>query len=303
MRILIAEDDASTVTALRSCLEKNGFKPVKASDGRGALQELSKPDAPRLALIDWMMPWPDGPEVIKRVRSVNDENPPYLIILTSKSGESDIIKGLEAGANDYLVKPFSPGELIARVRAGCRMLQMQSMLIKSREELAYRAVHDSLTGLLNRGAILDVLGKELSRSLRHGDELAVGMCDIDNFKKVNDTFGHQAGDSVLCAVADILRSSVREYDSVGRIGGEEFLIIIPEKRGVLSLNTFERLCALVRDKSIRTKAGIVSVTVSIGAADMSCARTVDGLLAAADKALYRAKEAGRNRVECGRREQ
>ena len=229
MRILIAEDDFTSRTVLAGVLRKEGHQVEATVNGAEAWQALQQPDAPALVILDWEMPEMDGPEVVRRVRALETDRPPYILMLTSRGEKADIIAGLEAGANDYLAKPFDPGELRARVEVGRRMVEMQAALIASREALAHQATHDPLTGMLNRRAILERLHQELTRAGRHGDRWAVGMCDIDHFKQVNDTYGHQTGDDVLCGLARILNESLRPYDSVGRMGGEEFLVIAPMK--------------------------------------------------------------------------
>ena len=296
MRILIAEDDFTSRTVLAGVLKKERHEVTAVVNGEEALQVMQQPDAPALAILDWMMPEMDGTEVVRRVRAMRSDRPPYIIILTTKSDKADIITGLDAGANDYLTKPFDPGELRARVEVGRRMIEMQDALIESREKLSHQATHDPLTGLLNRRAILDRLREELARTGRNGDLLAVGMCDIDHFKQVNDTYGHQTGDDVLCGLTQILRDSLRAYDSLGRMGGEEFLVIAPMKVGMDCLSVFSRLCLRVAENKIKTRSGVLSVTVSIGLAYVAVESTVDQILEAADVALYRAKAQGRNRV-------
>lgn len=296
MRVLIAEDDSTTRSMLAAVLKKEGYEPVEAVDGVQAWKELQKAEAPELVILDWMMPGMEGPEVLRLLRSQPSESPPYVLMLTSRKEKEEVIAGLKAGANDYLAKPFDSGELLARVQVGCRMLELQNELVKSRKILAYQAAHDPLTGLLNHKAILDRLHNELQRARRHLEVLSVGMCDIDKFKAVNDIYGHQAGDDVLIELARILTGCCREYDSIGRLGGEEFLIIAPMRtdRGAASL--FDRIRRSVAEARIMTRSGVLSVTVSIGVAAYSGGDTVDGFLSAADAALYRAKEEGRNRV-------
>ncbi len=225
MKILIADDDLTSRAILSGVLKKEGYEVEAAVNGAEAWRVLRQPDAPSLVILDWMMPEMNGPEVVRRVRALETDRPPYVLMLTSRGDKADIVAGLDAGANDYLAKPFDPGELYARVEVGRRMVEMQAALIASRETLAQQATHDPLTGLLNRRAILEKLQQELSRASRIGGEWAVGMCDIDHFKQVNDTYGHQTGDEVLCGLARILNESLRPYDSVGRLGGEEFLVI------------------------------------------------------------------------------
>jgi two-component system cell cycle response regulator len=296
MRILIAEDDFTSRTMLAGVLKKKGYDVVVTVDGAEAWDALRKPDAPALAVLDWMMPEMDGVEVVRRVRALQAERPPYIILLTAKGEKADIISGLGVGANDYLAKPFDPGELHARIEVGRRMVEMQAAVSDSRDALAHQATHDPLTGMLNRRAILERLREEFARVRRHGDFLAVGICDVDHFKRVNDTHGHQTGDEVLCELTRILRKSIREYDSVGRIGGEEFLVIFPMKAGMNCTTIFGRLCAKVAESGFTTRSGVLSVTVSIGVACVAIKSTADELLAAADAALYIAKNEGRNRV-------
>lgn len=296
MRILIAEDDDTTRLMLASVLRKSGHDVIEVVNGRDALDALLGQDAPLLAILDWVMPEMDGIEVVRRVRAVDTERPPYLIMLTAKNEKSDTIMGLTAGANDYLPKPFDRGELKARLDVGCRMVELQAALLESRERLAYQASHDVLTGIFNRRAILERLEEELSRAARSGGGVAVGICDIDRFKAVNDTHGHQAGDAVLCGVTRIFQDALRKYDSVGRFGGEEFLLVVPIAAVADCVPLFERLCRRVGDSKISSKAGDLAVTISIGVTVACPGDTIDSLLAAADKALYEAKQGGRNQV-------
>jgi len=249
-----------------------------------------------LVILDWVMPEMDGPEVVRRVRGLGTDRPPYILMLTARGEKADIIAGLEAGANDYLSKPFDIGELRARIEVGRRMVEMQAALIASREELAHHASHDSLTGLLNRRAILDTLQREVSRASRSGGPWAVGMCDIDRFKQINDSYGHLTGDDVLRGFARILRETLRPHDSAGRMGGEEFLVIVPIQAQGDAVFPFSRLCVQIAESKIPTRSGVLSITASIGVASATAGSKADQMLEAADAALYRAKAAGRNRV-------
>lgn len=300
MRILIAEDDLTSRTMLAAVLRKSGHDVIEAGNGAEAWEILQQPQAPKLVIVDWMMPMVDGLELLRLVRSLPTDHPPYLIMLTAKGEKTDIITGLDAGANDYLGKPFDPGELRARVEVGCRMVEMQTALIASREALVYQATRDPLTGMRNRRAILDHLGKELAHVHRHGDVLAVGMCDIDHFKQVNDTYGHQTGDEILCGLTQIFRQSLRQHDTVGRMGGEEFLVVSTMQAGGDCLRLFDRVRRLVADNRISTRSGDLAITLSIGVAMADSGATVDTLLETSDLALYRAKDAGRNRVVLAR---
>lgn len=296
MNILIAEDDAATRATLASALRKSGYEVFETVNGAEAFYLLQSCDAPRIAILDWMMPEMDGITVLKKLREIPSERPPYIIMLTVKGTKSDIISGLEAGANDYLSKPFDLNELKARIEVGHRMIELQEALIVSREKLAHQATHDPLTGLFNRRAILDHLHKELQRASRYGGVMAVGIFDIDHFKQINDTHGHQTGDEVLCSFADLISANIREYDAFGRMGGEEFLLITPLKSEIRPLALYERLRDYVASGDFRTRTGMQRLTTSIGVACAGPACTVDSLLERADKALLKAKNQGRNRI-------
>jgi len=297
MRILIADDSLTCRLILSAALKENGYDVLEKVDGLEAWAELCKPDAPQIAILDWVMPKLDGLELIQKVRESKTDSPPYIIMLTGKSEKKDIIIGLNAGANDYLIKPFDPSELSARVEVGRRMIELQDALIKSKEELAYQATHDPLTGLLNRRAILDRLSDEFRLASRHNHMLSVGICDIDHFKHINDTYGHQTGDDILCKLSKILEGITSDAEHIGRIGGEEFLIISSEDtENDLSLR-FERYRRQIADTGLMTRSGALSVSVSIGVASCTGKNSVDELLAAADAALYEAKSAGRNRIQ------
>ena len=296
MKILIAEDDFTSRGILTAVLKKWGFDPVAAEDGSAAWNLLQQPDAPGLVLLDWNMPGMDGLEVCRRLRANDSRNPPYVILLTARGEKGDIVRGLEAGANDYVAKPYDNEELQARIRVGQRMLELQSHLMEARNALVHQATHDPLTEILNRRAILDRLAQEISRARREEGSLSVGMCDIDHFKAINDAYGHQAGDETLIVFTRCMQERLRDYDSFGRYGGEEFLVIAPGSMGHRGESLYERLRSRVADAEIQTNAGKVSLTVSIGVAPGTGLSTVDALLAAADAALYQAKADGRNRV-------
>jgi len=296
MRVLIAEDDLTSRTILTAILKKWGHDPVITEDGNAAWDALQQPDAPKLVLLDWNMPGMEGLELCRRLRNNESSNPPYIILLTGRVEKADIVQGLEAGANDYVTKPYDREELQARIGVGQRMLDMQASLLEARNALEYQAMHDPLTGIFNRRAILDRLKAEISRAKREGGRLSIGMCDLDHFKKVNDTCGHQAGDEALVAFTRCIQANLRAYDCVGRYGGEEFLVIAAGSKGQSEESLYERLRAKIADAVIKTKAGDISITVSIGVAPGTDQSTVETLVAAADAALYRAKANGRNRV-------
>ncbi len=243
-----------------------------------------------------MMPGLDGVEVCRRIRSLQSDQPPYLIILTSRSEKADIVAGLEAGADDYLAKPFDPGELRARVDVGRRVVELQAKLLETRDALVHEAMHDPLTGALNRRAFGDVLSRALSGERRHHAGLALGICDIDEFKKVNDIHGHQVGDEVLYGLVRLVTGNLRGHDVLGRHGGDEFVVLAEHVGDADVLTLYDRIRAAVADNPIPTRAGDLSITVSFGVSAWREGQTEDELLAAADAALYQAKGAGRNRV-------
>ncbi len=296
MRILIAEDDISTRTMLSALVRKWGFEPQAVSDGQSALEALQDSQGPRLALIDWGMPSLSGVEVCRRLRAEDAEERPYIILLTARGNKQDLVVGLDAGADDYLTKPFDTDELFARLRVGRRMIDMQAEKLEISRHLAHEALHDSLTGVMNRKAILDTLEKERARCHRTGQPLALGLMDLDHFKKVNDAHGHQAGDEVLTGFVKRIQENLRTYDHLGRYGGEEFLVLIPGVGAHEIHAAYERLRTVVAEEVFPTRVGELRITTSIGVALCGQVDTVDSLLSAADSALYRAKAQGRNAI-------
>jgi diguanylate cyclase (GGDEF)-like protein len=297
---LIAEDDPIFRLILTSWFKKWDYRVTAVENGLDAWEVLQRPDAPQLAILDWMMPGMDGIELCRKIRSAGQKPYRYVLLLTAKDDKLDVIAGLDAGADDYLTKPFDVDELHARVRAGKRVLDLQSALIQAHDALKFEAAHDPLTAVWNRGAIMDFLAGELDRSRRCNDSLGVIMADIDHFKKINDTHGHLIGDAVLKEASRRLNTTLRSYDSVGRYGGEEFLIIVPGCDTLNLMVAAERLRHCIVNRPMETSAGPVHVTLSLGAvAAQTNERALDAgaLLRAADEALYSAKAKGRNRVE------
>lgn len=297
MRILIAEDDPVSRHLLEASLVKWGYQVVSVPDGTAAQRELQHDDTPRLAILDWMMPGTDGVDICREVRRCAAEPYIYILMVTAKGQKEDILQGLEAGADDYLTKPYDPHELRARLRTGSRIVELHTQLIAAREQLRTEATHDPLTGLWNRAAILEFLQRELARSEREKSPLAVILADVDKFKSINDTSGHLGGDAVLREVARRMRDSLRPYDGIGRYGGEEFLIIAPGCDATRALKLAERLRASISDTSVDIFEGAFAVTLSLGVGTNREASRADELVRAADAALYRAKDLGRNRVE------
>lgn len=298
-RLLVADDDEISRMVLEDTLRDWGYEVEVAADGHEAWQILQAEDAPRLAILDWMMPGMHGVQVCREVRRWRQEPYIYQILLTTRADKEDIIEGLDAGADDYLVKPFDAHELKVRLRAGLRVIELQEELIHAREGLRIQATHDALTGVYNRRAILDILETELGRVARGGAPLGVVLVDLDHFKRINDTHGHQAGDAVLREAALRLRGAIRTYDNVGRYGGEEFLLIMAGCDATSAMMQAERLRRTVAEAPVGSGGDLIAVSASLGVAStgQTSERRVDRLVRAADLALYRAKLAGRNRVE------
>ncbi|OGU07371.1 MAG: diguanylate cyclase response regulator [Geobacteraceae bacterium GWC2_58_44] len=299
MRILMAEDDPDFRRLLEDMLVRWGYQVVIARDGEEAWQLLQAGDAPQLAIFDWMMPGMDGVEICRKMRQQIDRPYTYILLLTSQQREEDLVTGMDAGADDYVTKPFKHNELRVRLRAGRRIIELQNELVATREILQHRASHDSLTGLWNHGEILGILRQELARVKRRGDYMSVIMADLDNFKRINDSYGHMVGDEVLRSTVQRMQTLVRSYDSIGRYGGEEFLFVLPECCVECCATLAERVRLSICSDDIDSSEGKIAVTISLGVASSGKRGGWDEeeLIKAADAALYRAKEKGRNRVE------
>lgn len=255
---------------------------------------------PRLAILDWMMPGVDGVGLCRRMRTASGESYTYIILLTALQREEDLVIGMEAGADDYITKPFKSNELQMRVRAGQRIVELQDEFIAARDKLREKASHDLLTGLWNHEEIFCILGRELARTERVGRPLSIIMADLDHFKNVNDTYGHIVGDTVLRLTARKMRFVIRSYDAIGRYGGEEFLIVLPDTDKATAAAMAERLRLMMAcDCMDDIPEGRIPITISLGVATYRKGGLgdVSTLVSHADIALYAAKEKGRNRVE------
>ena len=289
MKILIADDDPISVLYLQDMLGEWGYDVVVAADGLRALEILRQEDGPVLAVLDWMMPGMDGIDVCRAIRDSIKDRYVYMIMLTSRTETEFIVAAMNAGADDYIAKPFNCEEMQVRVRAGRRIAELEL-------ELRMLASRDALTGIYNRGAIIDILQRELARRARTQEAVSVIFCDLDHFKQINDTYGHLAGDDVLREVTRRMLATLRPYDSFGRYGGEEMLGVLPNCEVEGALEVAERMRAAVAGLSVHTGYGDVSATVSIGVATVRRdeVATLGDLLHRADGALYRAKQNGRN---------
>lgn len=298
-RILIADRNLIFQSVLHRMLTAWGYDVVVASDGFEAFSLLQAEDGPRMAILDAQLPGMSVVEICRRVRALNQLTYAYLLLLTGSGPVEDLVAAIDAGVDDYVTRPVHSQELRARLQVGSRIVQLQERLIRAKEELYEKASRDSLTGLWNREAIIQVLDREVCRASRGGTGLAVVMANIDHFKRVNDHFGHTAGDAVLRETAHRMSSVLRGYDSIGRFGGEEFLIVVPECRFEGSTAVAERLREIVACQPCSTSGADCAVTCSFGLAWTSCATASDAnqLLREAGAVLHEAKRNGRNRVE------
>jgi diguanylate cyclase (GGDEF)-like protein len=302
LKILIADDEALSRRLLEKALERAGYEVLAVENGRQALEQLGKVDGPRLALLDWVMPELDGPAVCRAVRVRSEQAYVYMVLLTSKGSKEETVLGLESGADDYLTKPFNAEELRARLRVGERILLLEDRLVEAREHMRFRATHDQLTSLLNRGAVMDLLNRELQRAHREHKSSAIILGDIDHFKRVNDTMGHGVGDEVLTEVAKRLLGAVRSYDFVGRYGGEEFIIVLSNCDPDFAPGRAEEIRKSISNRTIQTAKGPLTLTMSFGLllSGEWGLRPIEELLHEVDNALYEAKAAGRKCLRIAR---
>ncbi len=301
MQVLLVEDSPVYRKLVANCLLDWGFSLQMAETGSQAWDLLHQPDTPKLVLLDWVLPDFDGIELCRRIRQEGSSREYiYFILLTGKDAKEDMLKAMEAGADDYLIKPFDESELKARLLVGQRILKLQEELIAARESMRHAATHDYLTGLMNRAATLEFLHRELARGEREHSPVGVILADIDHFKDVNDSFGHLFGDEALKEISGRLRSKLRVYNGVGRYGGEEFLLVLPGCNLANTLKRAEDLRQYVASMPVAFSGMEKAVTISMGVAVSgdSGSSNVEALLNQADLGLYEAKRKGRNRVEC-----
>ena len=291
MNVLIAEDDIISCRALEKNLRDWGYRVHVTKNGEEAW-EIIKNGGIRLAIVDWGMPKMNGLELCHKIRNEyqpREEKYLYIILLTGRDLEKDIITGLSAGADDYITKPFSYMELKVRIQNGARIIALQDIQLQ-------KANTDSLTQLWNRKKILEILEEELNRNFRENIPLGVIMLDIDNFKTINDTYGHLIGDEVIIEVASRLKKKIRSYDKIGRYGGDELLLILPGLGRQDAKNIAERLRQSVCAEKIQTEAGALNITVSLGVSifDTASRPSTKKMIEESDLALYMAKGRGRN---------
>jgi two-component system cell cycle response regulator len=299
--VLLVEDDPISRKILENILLKEGFDVTTVENGRMALNLFRHRFFP-IVLTDWLMPEMEGPDLCRAIRSESPEGYVYIVLLTSKDSKADIISGLEAGADDYLTKPAHRDELVARIKNGLRILELEKSLKKANEEIRILSITDPLTGAYNRGYLNERLPQEIKRSTRYRHPLSLILSDIDHFKNVNDRFGHLAGDQVLKEFVKCIIESIRDQiDWAARYGGEEFLVVLPEtdfKGAMLLANRLREVCS---QRIINAQENQITITASFGVTGFTAETprnkiSVEALLQQSDTYLYQAKNQGRNRV-------
>lgn len=298
-QVLVAEDDLVTRMMLSATLKDWGLEVVEAVDGVEALKVLNSPNPPQLALVDWNMPVKNGLEVCRELRAGAPEPYIYVIILTSMNKSEDVVEGLDSGADDYVVKPYNPGELRVRLKAGDRIVRLQSEFIDAREKLRDLSNRDPMTGLFNRRAIQRKFRDRQQDPTEAGHTLSCLLLDIDHFKLINDTHGHDVGDLVIIEVGRRIREVVGTTGLVSRYGGEEFLLVFPRTENDVAFKYAEELRIAIRSTPLVTEDGTaVNLTVSLGlaSAKLHADDIIETYVKVADEALYEAKESGRDRV-------
>jgi two-component system, cell cycle response regulator len=297
-KVLVADDSAVYRKLVEQTLDQDQYSLLFAKTGQAAI-EIFEQHHPALVITDWMMPDLTGIELCQRIRASLKDAYTYIIILTSISEKENVVKGLAAGADDYLTKPFHPGELSARVAVGRRMVDLHRQIEAKNRLLRELALTDALTSLPNRRAIEEWSNRQLSAAARHGFSFWVAIADLDNFKRVNDTYGHDAGDAVLKGFAEILKANTRSSNICGRTGGEEFLMAFTHAKPEDVRVIIERILQRFRDREFSFGGQTIRVTASFGIAGFQgrVAPEFAKLVNQADEALYAAKRAGRNRIE------
>ena len=299
--ILLAEDDPVTRLLVTRFLKNAGYKVDAVVNGSEALEKMAHNYYPML-ITDWEMPGIDGVALCKAVRNMKFDGYVYALLMTSRNAKEHVIAGLEAGADDYLIKPVHELELIARLNAGRRILALEHSLRAANQRSLVLSITDALTGAYNRRYLMEQLPRELERCRRYGYPLTVLMCDIDHFKVINDDQGHAAGDDVLQQFAERAQKSIRSNsDWVARYGGEEFLMVLPETPHTAGMIVAEKIRSIIAATGFVTPAGNIPVTVSFGVASTGSegpdvSLTVDTLIRVADECLYQSKQEGRNRT-------
>lgn len=297
-QIAVVDDDAAIRRLVRLFLKRSGYDIVEFATGNEAREQLLKIPWD-LAILDRRLPDMDGVMLCQELKSVPEFKARYIIMLTGEDEQEDKVQGLDLGADDYITKPFQYPELLARIRAGKRIVDLQKELLETNKRLERLSITDGLTNLYNHRYFQDELGRAFEESARYGRPLSLAIVDLDFFKKINDTYGHAIGDEVLKAVSRIFQESIRSTDLAARYGGEEFAVMMPETNLADAAIFAEKIRRLVENTAIETQAGTIHITVSVGVSTVPHPKIhrAKELVVTADKALYRAKRGGRNQVQ------
>ena len=300
--VAVVDDDNAIRRLLRLFLTRAGYTTFECMTGEEAREKLAT-QAWDIAILDRKLPDMDGLALCRELKATPEFRARYIVMLTGEADQEDKVEGLDLGADDYITKPFQYPELLARVRAGKRIVDLQKELMETNRRLELLSITDGLTKLNNHRYFQDELARAFEESQRYERPLSLAMIDIDFFKKVNDTYGHAVGDEVLKAVATLYKGSVRSTDLVARYGGEEFAIMMPETELQDAITFADQIRGLVESSPIETQAGPLKITISIGVASVPLTRIHSSkeLIVSADKALYRAKKSGRNQVQAEKR--
>jgi diguanylate cyclase (GGDEF)-like protein len=300
-RILLVDDEPTQRLIMTRLLKRAGYEVDTAGNGREALAKLENGDFP-LMITDWEMPEMDGITLCSALRSSPQKGYTYTILLTSRDAIEHLVAGLQSGADDYITKPVIEPELIARLNTGRRIVTLERSLRAANEENRRLSITDPLTGVFNRRYLMEQLPKEIDRASRYGRTLSTIMCDVDHFKKINDTHGHLTGDEVLKWFGSTLQKSLRNSDWIARYGGEEFVVVLPETNVVNAMTAAEHIRARIASTPFISASGDLQfpVTASFGVSgwreNVPKGATLDSLMARADAGVYASKAGGRNRV-------
>ena len=301
-RIAVVDDDAAIRRLMKLYLTRAGYSNIEIPTGEEARRQLNEVDWD-IAILDRRLPDMDGVLLCHELKSNPAFKTRYVIMLTGESEQEDKVQGLDLGADDYITKPFQAAELLARIRAAKRIVDLQKELVESNKRLEMLSITDGLTKLYNHRYLQDELARAFDESMRYQRPLSFAIIDLDFFKKVNDTYGHAVGDEVLKAVSKMFQDSIRSTDLAARYGGEEFAVMMPETDLADAMIFAEKIRTMVESTPIETQAGTIATTVSIGVSTIPHTRihAAQELVVAADQALYRAKKSGRNQVQAEKR--
>ena len=297
-KVLVADDSALYRKLIENAISFDQFALIFAKTGQEAMQLFAE-HKPRIAILDWLMPDRTGLELCQHIRAASPDSYTYIVLLTALSEKASLIKGLASGADDYLTKPFDDGELLARLGVGLRVIELHQQIEAKNQLLGQLANTDALTNMPNRRAVEEWATRQISGAARYGFPFWVAVADLDHFKNVNDTHGHEAGDTVLKKFAEILKAHSRKSDICGRLGGEEFVFALTHTNAENAKMVIDRIRTEFAETKFNFDGANLPITASFGVAGFAGRQAPDftQLIAQADAALYSAKRLGRNRVE------